>query len=260
MRFRTTRWSLVLRAGGADDRQAASQLCRAYWWPVYAFFRSEGARQDEAEDITQGFFAALDRRRDFSKVDRERGRFRSWLCVCAKSYLYGIRKRERAQKRNKGQIPLSLDGASGAERAVREPNDLLTPEHDFNRSWALALHARVLGRMRAHYAAMGKLAIFQSLEGILSGEGSAQSDSELSQALDMAEGTLRVARCRVNKEMAGLYRRFLRAEIGETVSDPEDIDDEIRELLAALGNPLGIVDRSGAGDVRAFARAERRAG
>lgn len=269
--FTTTRWSLVLRAGRDDDRRAASELCKKYWWPVYGFFRSLGVREDEAEDVTQAFFADLDRRRDFGKVAPERGRFRSWLRVCAKNHLYRYRKYQKALKRDQGQVelsgdtkphsePVSLGAAPSAERPVLEPKDLLTPEHHFNRSWALALHARVLGQLHAHYAAIGKLEIFRSLESALSGEPSEQSDSDLSQALGMKAGTLRVARCRVNKEVAELYRRYLRAEIGETVSDPEDIDDEIRELLAALSQPLGIVDGSRAGNVRADPLGERRAG
>jgi RNA polymerase sigma-70 factor (ECF subfamily) len=250
-RFATTRWSLVLRAAGEDGRKAASQLYDAYWWPVYAFFRSKGAREAEAEDITQGFFGALHRRRDLSKVDPARGRFRSWLCVCAERHLYGVRKYERAAKRNKGRIPFSLDAAPVAEPSLVEPKDLLTPEHDFNRSWALALHGRVMDRLRAYYAARGKLQVFQSLEAVLSDAGSKQPDSD---------GAMRVARCRVNKEVASQYRRYLRAEIGETVSGPEEIDDEIRELLAALSQPLGILDRGGARDVRASPFAVRRTG
>ncbi len=270
-RFTTTRWSLVLRAGREDGRRAASELCEKYWWPVYGFFRTLGVREDEAENVTQAFFGDLHRLGDFGKVAPERGRFRSWLRVCAKNHLYRHRKRQKALKRDQGQLRLSVDttpnservslsAAPSAERLVLEPKDLLTPEHDFNRSWALALHARVLGQLHAHYAAIGKLEIFRSLESALSGEPSEQSDSDLSHALGMKEGTLRVARCRVNKEVAGLYRRYLRAEIGETVSDPEDIDDEIRELLAALSQPPSIVDRSRAGDVRADPFTERRAG
>jgi RNA polymerase sigma-70 factor (ECF subfamily) len=286
-RFETTRWSLVLRAGRADGRQAASELCARYWWPVYAFFRSQGARDNEAEDITQEFFGDIDRRRDLCGLDPERGRFRSWLRACAKNHLYRYRKGQRALKRDEEQVPLSavsavearaaavaavIEGKRGSERvsltaaphtegSPLEPKDLLTPEHDFDRSWALALHARVMNRLRAHYTENGKLAIFRSLEAILSGACTEQSDSELSQALGMRdEGTLRVARCVMKKQVAPLYRRYLRAEIGETVSDPEDIDHEIRELLAALSQPLGIVERGGAGDVRASPRGERRAG
>ena len=282
-RFETTRWSLVLRAGRANDRQAASELCTRYWWPVYAFFRSQGAREHEAADITQEFFGDIDRRRDLSRVDPERGRFRSWLCACAKNHLYRYRKGQKALKRNEGQLPSSpaaaiatkatavtgkadserssLTAAPHMEGSVLEPGDLLTPEHDFNRSRALALHARVMGRLRAHYAEIGKLAIFLSLEAVLSGADSERSDWELSQALGMRdEGTLRVARCVMKKQAAPLYRRFLRAEIGETVPDQRDIDHEIRELLVALSQPLGIVERRGAGDVRACSLVERRTG
>ena len=108
-RFETTHWSLVLRAGADDDRQAAARLCRAYWGPVYAFFRSRGAGEHEAEDITQEFFADLDRRRDFRAVDRTRGRFRTWLRACAANHLFRVRKQQQALKRNGGQVPLSLD-------------------------------------------------------------------------------------------------------------------------------------------------------
>ena len=263
-RFETTRWSLVLRARGpegANSRQAVSELCRAYWWPVYAFFRSQGARENEAEDITQEFFGALDHRRDFSTVDPERGRFRTWLRFCAKRHLFNFRKHQKALKRDEQRVPRGGDAETAAvASSVQVPQDLLTPELDFNRSWALALHARVISRLRTHYAGLGKLEIFRSLEGILSGEGSEQSDCELARALGKEEGTLRVARFRVNKDVAALYRRYLRAEIGETVSNPEEIDDEIRDLLAALSQPLGIVERSRARDVRAFAGTERRAG
>jgi len=283
LRFETTRWSLVLRAGRDDGRQAASELCTRYWWPVFAFFRSQGAREQEAADITQEFFGDIDRRRDLSRVDPERGRFRSWLRACAKNHLYRYRKAQRALKRDEDQLPLSaaaaidakatavtatadgerssLTAAPHTDRSVIEPKDSLTPEHDFNRSWALALHARVMGRLRAHYADIGKLEIFLSLEAMLSGADCELSDWELSQALGMRdEGTLRVARCVMKKQAAPLYRRYLRAEIGETVSDQRDIDHEIRELLVALSQPLGIVERRGAGDVRASPLGERRAG
>jgi DNA-directed RNA polymerase specialized sigma24 family protein len=246
-RFETTRWSLVLRAGRDDDRQAASMLCGAYWLAARAFFRSQGAQEHEADEITQDFFAGLDRRRDFRKVDRERGRFRSWLCACAKNHLSVFRKRQNALKRGGDQVPLSLD----AQVLRLEPSELRTPEHDFNLSWALALHARVVDRLRAHYGTRGQLEIFTSLEGILSGEGSEQSDADLSTALGKEEGTVRTARCRMNKGLADLYRHYLRAEIGETVLDPEDIDDEIRELLAALSQATGAVGSSSTGDVRA---------
>jgi len=282
-RFETTSWTLVERAGQAGGRTAQSELCARYWWPVYTFFRNQGARENEAEDITQEFFTGLAQRCDFRSVDPGLGRFRSWLRACAKNHLYRYRKAQKALKRDEAQVPLSADAALEAraarrtavnkaerssvtaapcaERPVLEPNELLTPEHDFNRSWALALHARVMDRLRAHYVDIGKLEIFRSLEAILSGAGNEHSDSELSEALGMkSQGALRTARCRVNRQVADLYRRFLRAEIGQTVSDPKDIDDEIRELLAALSQPLGIVDRSGAGDVCPGPVAERRIG
>jgi DNA-directed RNA polymerase specialized sigma24 family protein len=260
-RFDTTRSSLVLRAradgeGGAD---AVGQLCRQYWGPVRAFFVGQGAREDEADDVTQGFFEALHRRQDFAKVEPGRGRFRAWLCACAKHYLYNVRDHERSLKAGGGQQPLSLDAVTEPERALLEPREVRTPEHLFNRDWALALHTRVIQRLRAHYAACGQLEVFRSLEGLLSGEGAEQSDSDLSARLGKRPGALRTERCRMNKGLAALYRRYLRAEIGETVSNPEDIDDEIRELLAALSQPAGVLCRGREGAFRVVAGAERRA-
>lgn len=258
-RFETTRSSLVLRArnDGPGGAHAVSQLCRAYWGPVRAFFVGQGAREHEADDVTQRFFEAMYRRKAFAKVEPGRGRFRSWLCACAKHYLYNLRDHEKSLKAGGGQVLLSLDAVTGPERAPLEPPEWRTPEQLFNRSWALALHTRVIERLRAHYTACGQAEVFRSLEGLLSGEGSEQSDAALSAQLGKQPGAIRTERCRMNKGLAPLYRRYLRAEIGETVSDPEDIDDEIRELLAALSQPAGGLGRGREGAVRVGAGAQR---
>jgi RNA polymerase sigma factor (sigma-70 family) len=233
-RFRTTRWSLVLRAGGAEGRQAASELCRAYWHPVCGFFRSQGAREGEANDLTQGFFAALHRRRDFGKLDPSQGKFRSWLCTCAGRHLLNWRARERAAKRGGKYKHESWDAQSENVQATPESQELLDPERLFNRHWALTVISRALARLRAHYAERDQGEIFQSFEGDYSGEGADVSDSELAALLGKTETAVRQERFRMKPDMRKRFARFLRAEIAETVAARADIDQEIRDLLRAL--------------------------
>lgn len=228
-RFGTTRWSLVRKAAGADGGEAASRLCRAYWEPVFQFFRRQGADEDEAKDITQGFFAKL--HGQLAKADPARGHFRSWLCRCAKNYLYNVRDHERALYVGGGQAICSLDDQRAG---LVLPGEWRSPEQLLNHHWALVVIDRALSRLREHYAELGQRELFQSLEGTLTGEGSELSDAELSRVLGKPQGAVRVERCRMKKSMSARFRRYLRAEIAETVTDPEQVDDEIHELLAAL--------------------------
>jgi RNA polymerase sigma factor (sigma-70 family) len=233
-RFRTTRWSLVLHAGGAEGRQAASELCRAYWHPLHGYFRSQGARDEEASDLTQAFLAELHRRGDFGNLDPSRGTFRSWLCACAHHYFLKWRAWERRNKRGGRCEHISWEAYSAQTRASLEPQELPDPERLFDRSWALTVISRALARLRAHYAERDQGPIFQSLEGNYSGEGPDISDAELAALLGKTATAVRQERFRMKPDMQKRFARFLRAEVAETVATRADIDEEIRDLLRAL--------------------------
>jgi RNA polymerase sigma-70 factor (ECF subfamily) len=233
-RFQTTRWSLVLRAGGEDGRRAAAELYRAYWQPVHAFFRSHGAREseEEASDLTQGFFTELHARGDVATLHASRGKFRTWLCVCAKNYLCAVRRRERALSR-KG-VRESLDELDGAAQTPPELHERRDPDLLFNRRWALTVISRALDRLRQHYADCDKSELFESLEGRWSSEGSELTDADLAALLGKTQPAVSQSRLRLKADAQPRFARFVRAEIAETVSAREHIDDEIRALLRAL--------------------------
>jgi RNA polymerase sigma-70 factor (ECF subfamily) len=229
--FRTTHWSMVLRAGesGARAREALSKLCAAYWYPLYAYVRRQGHPAPDAQDLTQEFFARLLARGDIGGVDPGRGRFRTWLLAALQHFLINEWHRARTQKRGGGAPPVSLDDDAEAHYG-REPADPLTAEKLFDRRWALTLLDRVLARLGSEMAGMGKAAQFEALKFCLSGEKHAYGEIALS--LGMTEGAVKVAVHRLRER----YRALIRAEIAETVADPSEVDAELRDLFAALSD------------------------
>ena len=230
--FPFTRWTLVAAAQGeapaADD--ALEALCRAYWYPLYAFVRRSGHAPHEAEDLTQAFFARLLAKHDLAAVDREKGRFRSFLLAALQHFLANERDRARAQKRGGGRTPLSLDIADAETRYQLEPADPLTPEKLFDRQWAQALLAHVLAALEGEAAAEGRSAQFEALKPFLAVGSGAISHAEAAARLRVTEGAAKVAVHRLRRR----YRDRLRAEIARTVASPEQIDDELRALFAAF--------------------------
>jgi RNA polymerase sigma-70 factor (ECF subfamily) len=232
-RFATTHWSLIVAARqraepGADD--ALASLCAAYWYPLYAFVRRRGHGADEAQDLTQEFFARLLEKDFLAQADQARGRFRSFLLAACGHFLANERDRARAQKRGGGQRPLSLDWADAEGRYQVEPADAITPEKLFQRRWALTLLEQVFARLKEDHAARGKGRVFDRLRGFLVGEQGG-SYREAAADLGMTEGAVKVAVHRLRQQ----YRDLLREEIGRTVDSPEQIDEEVRELFAAVG-------------------------
>jgi RNA polymerase sigma factor (sigma-70 family) len=227
--FRTTHWSMVLRAGGDDAtaHAALSNLCSAYWYPLYAFVRREGHPPHDAQDLTQEFFARLLERGGLASVAPERGRFRTWLLSALQHFLINEWHRARTQKRGGAVVLLSLDDEAEA-RYLREPADPLTAAKLFDRRWALTLLDRVLAHLGAEFAASGKAAQFEALKFCLSGEKHAYA--EVAHTLGMSEGAVKVAAHRLRER----YRALIRAEIAETVSSPEDVAGEMHDLFAAL--------------------------
>ena len=233
-RFETTQWSVVLAAGNADSvvsQAALKRLCGTYWYPLYVYARRRVNTVEEAQDLTQEFFAVLLEKNYVASADPERGKFRAFLLTSFKHFLANEWKRQRAQKRGGGRIPLSLDFGSAEDRYLREPADEHTPEMAFERQWAVTLINTVLARLREEFTAAGKERLFKQLKSFLAGPATDASYTQASKALQMSEAALRVAAHRLRRR----YRELLREEIAHTVSTPTEVDDEIHNLFQALG-------------------------
>ncbi len=230
--FPATRWTLILAAGSLDSgesRSALETLCAAYWYPIYAYVRRRGNDPERARDLTQEFFLRLLENPTFSVADPEKGRFRAFLLSSVKFFLSNEYRSAQAQKRGGGMQVLPFEIISGEESYSREPFHDETPETIFDRRWARALLDRVVNRLRDEFAAHGKVEHFEKLKGCLL-DRSDVPYAELALQMQTTEGALKVAISRLRKR----YRDLLRAEIGETVNDPSDIDGEFRYLAAAL--------------------------
>lgn len=232
--FPSTCWSRVVAAGDPDDPGAAEALealCRAYWYPIYAFIRARGHGADAAPDLTQGFFARLLERGLPGRADAARGRFRAFLKADCGFFLADLGDRERAARRGGGRPPLSLDARSAEGRYLREPADAMTPDRLFDRAWALGLLAGVLDRLEAEQEEGGRSALFQDLRPTLTG-GDAAPYAGIARRHGLTESAVQQAAHRLRKR----YGAILREEIASTLDDPSApaIADEIRSLFAAL--------------------------
>jgi RNA polymerase sigma factor (sigma-70 family) len=230
--FTTTHWSVVLEAQGESPaaQEALEKLCRTYWRPIYAFLRRQGVRPEEAEDITQGFFAQLLERRKFSAVRKEKGRLRSFLLGALKYFLADEQRRAMAIKRGKGQRLIPLEDLHADERIEMEPADPVTAEMIYERRWALTVLEQVLSRLKDEYREAGNATLFDSLKELLPDEPGSPSQAEIAARLGMAENAVRQAFYRFRQR----YQSLLREEIAHTVATPGDIEDELRHLIAVL--------------------------
>ena len=231
--FATTRWTVVLSAGDPSSPHAATALetlCRAYWYPLYAYVRRCGYSPPDAQDLTQEFFARLLEQNWIARADRHKGRFRSFLLMAMKRFLAKEWDKAKTLKRG-GQVrfvPLEVDAAE--TRYCREPVDTRTPEQLFEKQWALILLESVLSRLREDYARDGKGALFHALEPYLIGSRETQPYAALEAELGVTEGAARVAVCRLRER----YRECLKAEIAHTVASPAEVDEELRHLLRVM--------------------------
>jgi RNA polymerase sigma-70 factor (ECF subfamily) len=206
------------------------KLCRIYWYPLYAFSRRRGYGVADAQDLTQGFFERLLEKDYMRAVDPKKGKFRSFLLAALEHYLANDWRRRNTQKRG-GQLAfLSLDDGSAEQQYLQVPATNLSPEKLFEQQWATATLEQVLRRLRDEHAAAGKVALFEELKTFLTGEKQATSHAERAAKMGTTEAALKMAVSRLRQR----YRELLRAEIANTVARPEDIDDEMRALFAAL--------------------------
>ena len=231
--FHTTHWSQVMAAGQpgspAGD-QALASLCETYWFPLYAFVRRKGHLPAEAEDLVQEFFARLLARNFVQQADQHRGKFRTFLLAALTHFLANDWNRQHARKRGGAAILLSWDAPLAETRYAREPFHELTPEKLFDRRWALRLLERVHEQLRKEYVAAGKTNLFNALEPCLSGDSLPATCREVGQRLNLSEGAVKVAVHRLRRR----FRNLVKTEIAHTLPTPDDIDDELRHLIAAL--------------------------
>jgi RNA polymerase sigma factor (sigma-70 family) len=231
--FLTTHWSVVLAAGQSDStrsRAALETLCRAYWYPLYAFVRRLGHSPHDAEDLVQGFFAQCLEKGYLEAADRSKGRFRSFLLMALKRFLANEWDKARARKRGGAFPPISLDAVTAEERYALEPSDLRSPDRLFERRWALTLLENVLNRLAAEQAAANRADAFVVLKDSLTGSGRDTPYAELAARLDMNEAAVKVAVHRLRRR----YRELLEAEIAHTVDSHEEVIEERHYLLSVL--------------------------
>lgn len=228
--FQTTHWSVVLQAASGDSAEALERLCRAYWYPLYVFVRRQGHSPHDTEDLTQGFFELLLAKHYLKDVDRNKGRFRSFLLASIKHFLANEWKKGSRQKRGGQAEKISFDAAEAEERLRLEPADPSQAEAAFDRGWARAVLDSVLAKLRAEFAQAGKSDRFKPLSRFIFQEPQPGEYARWAAQWRVTESGVRSSVQRIRERYAALFR----AEIANTVSDPRDVDGEIAHLLAAL--------------------------
>jgi RNA polymerase sigma factor (sigma-70 family) len=232
--FVTTRWTVVLEAAQADDsaaQNAMAELCRIYWYPLYAFVRRRGYAPHDAEDLTQGFFLALLEKDFLDGITREGGRFRSFLLTALKRFLANEWDRASARKRGGGCILLSLEGAEAEERYLLEPVDRSTPESLFHRRWALTLLEKVLDQLKHEFGRTNNLEVFETLKPAIVGDRT-RSYLEIASELKTSEGAVKVAVHRLRNR----FRILMRETIAQTVDTPEEVESELHFLMQSVAS------------------------
>jgi RNA polymerase sigma-70 factor (ECF subfamily) len=228
--FALTHWSAVLRAGDQDSRVAADaleELCRVYWFPLYAFARRRGCSPADAEDLTQAFFARLLERNFVARADPAKGRFRTFLLTLFKRFLANEWNREHAQKRGGFQPVVSIESNLAESRLDAEPAHTEQPDILFERHWAMTLLDQVMKRLEEEYKGSGRGQLFENLEGCLVRDAAALPYAEIAARLNLSEGAVKMAMQRLRAR----YQAILREEIRKTVASPEEVEPELRDLF-----------------------------
>jgi RNA polymerase sigma factor (sigma-70 family) len=224
----------ALNPAAPEARAALAELCRAYWYPIYAFIRRKGHDPDEALDLTQDFFTRLLETDVLALADHRLGRFRAFLRTDCGFFLSHQQEKRRALKRGGGQTALPIDGRDAEDRYLREPVDVTTPERLFDRTWVVNLLEDVLKQLAREYADTGRSAQFENLQDAIGKQSGQLSYAELAARTGTTEAAVQQAVQRLRKR----YKAILRERIAATLDTPDEaaIDDEIRDLFTALGN------------------------
>jgi DNA-directed RNA polymerase specialized sigma24 family protein len=231
--FATTHWSIVRAAGDTKSPQASEaleKLCRTYWYPLYAYVRRKGYSADDAQDLTQEFFAQLLARNYLSVADRNRGKFRSFLLGSLEHFLAREWTKAHAQKRGGGHTHFSLDELDAENRYLIEPSHELTAKKMFDQRWAMTVLDQAMAQLRDECVSNNKGDLLSKLEGLLSGEKGEASYAQLAADLHMGEGAIKMAVLRLRRR----YGELIRAEIAQTVTSPKDADEELQFLFSVL--------------------------
>jgi RNA polymerase sigma-70 factor (ECF subfamily) len=231
--FTTTHWSLVLNARDPSSPQATEaleKLCRTYWYPLYAYVRRLGEEQESAKDLTQGFFARLLEKNYLAQVQRERGKFRSFLLVALKHFVADEWDKARAQKRGGGQPLISLDDTTGEDRYRLEPADAMDAEKLYERQWALTVLEQARQRLKVEYDQAGKSGLYEHLKVYEGGDRNGPPYAEAAVKLGLGESGVKSAVLRMRQR----YRELVRVEVANTVATPADVDAEIRHLITVV--------------------------
>ena len=233
VKFTTTHWSLVLAAGDTTSPQAGfalAELCRTYWYPLYAFVRRKGYNSHDAQDLIQAFFARLLEKNYVAQADRERGRFRNYLLAAFTHFLNDEWDKARRLKRGGDREILSFDAASADERYRLEPVDYLDAAKLYERRWVTTLFDKVLARLEQEFRDSGKGKLFDALKGSLLADDSGTSYAEAGTGLGMKKDAVKQAVHRMRRR----YRELFREEIAQTVAGPGEVEDEVQHLFAVL--------------------------
>ena len=231
--FAPTRWTLVLRARGesVEARAALSELCEAYYQPVFRFLRREGREEDAARELAQEFFARLLARGGIGTADPQRGRFRSYVLGAVKHFLADQRDHERRAKRGGGARPESLDAEEDGAPVLQVADDASSPDDvTFDRAWALAIMDRALNALADEFTKEGKADQFTALKPWLAGDAASLKQSKAAEQLGISESAVKVAIHRLRKR----FRELIRAEVAQTVDEAAEIDAELKYLLEVL--------------------------
>lgn len=232
-RFASTHWSMVLQAGHSSlpgGKESLEQLCRVYWYPLYAFIRRRGYSVHDAQDLTQGFMARLLEKKYIGLADPKRGKFRSFLLKSLQHYMTDEWSKQQSQKRGDRQTVVDFNPEHAEMRYRAEPATELAPDVIFEKRWAVTVLEQVLDRLRAEYDTDGKAELFEALKNSLWGAEDPPTGAELAAQLSLSKGAVKVAAHRLRSR----FRQLLRAEIAQTVASPNEVDDELRSLMKAL--------------------------
>jgi RNA polymerase sigma factor (sigma-70 family) len=231
--FSTTHWSVVLEAGQEDSpeaNEALERLCQSYWYPLYTFVRRQGYSPEDAQDLTQGFFARFLEHKYVALASRNRGKFRTFLLTSLRHFLVNEWEKARAEKRGGWQTMLTGGPQEAEDRYLAELDPGLAPDKIYEKRWAISLLETTLANLRQEFSAAGKGPVFEALKIHLWGGRDDQSYTELGAELGMTEGAVKVAVHRLRQR----YRELLRAEIAHTVATPAEVDEELRYLVSVI--------------------------